>query len=79
LQGISEGVRATGGVNLVELEDPFAEAATFLAQYSYAKIIFIVDTHCLDNGFFVYKGESAANYQDCSLLEVSAYFPPHSS
>jgi len=49
-------------------------AEAFLEKHSTAKIVFIVDTHCLDNGYFVYKGASPKTYEACSLLEVSMLY-----
>lgn len=46
-------------------------AQKFLDEHNTAKIVFIVDTHCLENGFFVYQGDSPNTYNACSLLEVS--------
>jgi len=51
-------------------------AEAFLKQHSTAKIVFIVNTHCLPDGFFVYLGDSPDTYKSCSLLEVSL---PHAS
>ncbi|KAF9642917.1 hypothetical protein BDM02DRAFT_3132771 [Thelephora ganbajun] len=35
-----------------------------------AKIVTIIHTHCLDNGFFVWTGDSPETYHACSLLEI---------
>ena len=35
-----------------------------------AKIIVVVDTHCLENGSFVWTGDRPTAYEGCSLLEV---------
>ena len=43
----------------------------FLREFPAAKIVVIIDTHCLDNGSFAYKGDSPGTYQGCGLLEVS--------
>jgi len=51
----------------------------FLVKHSTAKIVFIVDTHCLENGYFVYKGASPKTYEACSLLEVSMLYAPRQS
>jgi hypothetical protein len=53
-----------------EIPKPLDEVAAFLEHYKSAKIIVIIDTHCLDGGFFVYKGTSPATYEGCSLEEV---------
>ena len=46
-------------------------AVEFLKAHPTAKIIFIVDTHSADNGYFLYAGDSPKTYEACSLLEVS--------
>lgn len=50
----------------------FAEG--FLKAHPMAKIVVVVDTHCLDNGSFVWKGATPTEYSSCTLLEVC----PHS-
>jgi hypothetical protein len=47
-------------------------AVDFLKEYPAAKIIIIVDTHCLDTGAFVWRGDSPVSYETCTLPEVSA-------
>ena len=48
------------------------EAETFLKRHRTAKIVVIIDTHCLDeNGAFVYTGHSPDTYKACLLPEVS--------
>ncbi|KAF9642992.1 hypothetical protein BDM02DRAFT_3192357 [Thelephora ganbajun] len=53
-----------------EVRDPVAEAKAFLARHSVAKIVIIIDTHCLENGAFVWTGDSPENYQACTLQEI---------
>jgi hypothetical protein len=55
-----------------ELKDTSKGVANFLTKYPSARIIVVIDTHCLDNGYFVYTGTSPATYLACSLQEVSA-------
>ena len=63
------------GKSTVVTQSP-KSAEVFLREHPSAKIIVIIDTHCLNNGFFVWKGTSAANYAACSLAEVhSAHHP----
>ena len=50
----------------------------FLKAQATANIVVVIDTHCIENGFFIYKGDSPENYAACSLLEVSATFPSKS-
>jgi len=47
----------------------------FLRMHPTAKILFIVDTHSLENGYFIYAGDSPQNYLACSLLEAGS--PSH--
>jgi len=53
-----------------KLSLPLDEVDKFLAYYPTAKIIIVLETHCLKNGRFVWTGESPDSYQACSLLEV---------
>jgi hypothetical protein len=43
----------------------------FLERYQMAKIVFILDTHCGENGCFVYSRDPLGGYKQCSLEEVS--------
>lgn len=52
-------------------KDPVSMVADFLNQNETAKIIYIIDTHSLDNGFLAYTGETPQDYMACSLEEVS--------
>lgn len=70
LEGYKRGAHGFGGSDMQELKDPLNKVAAFLERYTSAKIIVIIDTHCLDGGFFAYKGSSPATYQGCSLEEV---------
>lgn len=45
-------------------------AEEFLKKRKTAKILFIVDTHCLENGCFVYEGDSPTEYRACTLFDV---------
>jgi hypothetical protein len=47
-----------------------AAAVKFMKQWVTAKIIVIIQTHCLEGGAFVWRGDSPATYEGCSLLEV---------
>lgn len=46
-------------------------ARGFLKEHPTAKIVFIVDTHCVESGYFIYEGDTPATYRACSLYEVS--------
>lgn len=56
-----------------ELQDPVATAKDFLTKHGMAKIVVVIDTHCIENGAFVYTGNSAATYEACTLNEVSIF------
>ena len=51
------------------VNDPSA-AMAFLEARPMARIVVVIDTHCLDNGFFVYVGTDPVSLRGCSLLEV---------
>jgi capsule polysaccharide modification protein KpsS len=57
-------------------EDPVSEVIKFLERYSTAKIIYVVDTHAMDNGFLAYEGTTPKDYLSCSLEEVGKSNPP---
>lgn len=52
-------------------DEAVGEVLEFLTKWESAKIVVVVETHCLDTGVFVWKGDEPANYQTCSFLEVS--------
>ena len=56
-----------------QLVDPVGEVRDFLSKHPMAKIIVVVDTHCLENRSFVWKGDTPMSYQGCLLLEVSLH------
>ena len=56
--------------SLYEVTQDLPVPETFLEFHLTAKIMFIVDTHSLDNGSFVFKGEDAVSYEACLLYEV---------
>ena len=56
-----------------ELIDPTVQARDFLAENPMAKILVVLDTHSMENGSFVWKGNSPPSYEGCSLLEVSLH------
>lgn len=53
-----------------EIPDGIAYAKAFLKKRQAAKIVVVVDTHCLDNGAFVYEGSTPQTYSGCRLEEV---------
>ena len=60
-----------GGDSMEEVPDPAKCARTFLAEHRSAKILVVVDAHCIENGFFVYAGNHPTLYEACSPGEVS--------
>ena len=61
---------AESEVTREEVLDAIAEAKDFLARYTTAKIIVVIDTHCVENGAFLWTGDSSVTFQSCSLLEA---------
>jgi hypothetical protein len=53
-----------------ELKEAGDYAVEFLQSGLAVKIVVIIDTHCIENGRFVWRGDSPANYEACSLPEV---------
>jgi len=51
----------------------FREVAEFFRQHETARIIVVIDTHCLENGVLVYEGSSPETYKACLLPEVSIF------
>lgn len=51
---------------------PYPQVSTFLDKHTTAKIIVIVDTHCLqETSMFIWKGSSeAGDLASCTLLGV---------
>lgn len=45
-------------------------AALFLERHQLAKIVAVVDTHCLPDGDFIWAGNDANSYAGCTLDEV---------
>jgi phosphoribosylpyrophosphate synthetase len=47
-------------------------AESFLKEHPAAKIVIVIDTHCITTGSFVWRGDSPETYEVCTLFEVSA-------
>ena len=62
--------------NTYDYDDNPTIAQKFLESRPTAKIVFIVDTHSLENGYFVYTGDSPTTHEACTLLEVGPSPPP---
>lgn len=56
--------------NMCPADDPIQEVTKFLGKHTTAKIIVVIDTHSLENGRFVYTGDTPGTYEACSLFEV---------
>ena len=56
--------------------EPTSEAGVFLKLHETARIVVIIDTHCLENSAFVWAGNSLDTYKGCFLYEVSMLNPP---
>lgn len=56
-----------------KLPETFPEIDNFMIQHPSAKIVLVVDTHCLqDSGAFICSGDGPKSYAPCTLWEVSA-------
>jgi len=52
---------------------PADEAGDFLDRHTTARIVVIIDTHCLEEtGAFIYKGSAPDSYEACCMEEVSS-------
>lgn len=45
-------------------------AVNFLKNHPAAKIVVVIDTHCLDTGRFAWDGDGPGSYQSCTMHEV---------
>ena len=54
----------------VEDRDPVKVVDKFLECYTTAKIIIVIDTHAVENGWFAYGGDTPSDYKTCCLEEV---------
>jgi hypothetical protein len=52
-------------------DGPVKEVIEFLTTWQSAKIVVVIETHCLETGVLVWRGDEPANYETCSLNEVS--------
>jgi hypothetical protein len=53
------------------IRSPADDVGDFLDQHTTAKIVVIVDTHCLEEtGSFIYKGSTPETYEACRMKEV---------
>lgn len=51
-------------------EDPVKQVMAFLTQWDTAKIVVVVETHCIESGKFIWTGDEPVNYESCWLEEV---------
>jgi hypothetical protein len=65
---------APGGDNYkgskTEVTETPKAADRFLDEYPTAKIIVVIDTHCIENGYLVWGHDAANGLLTCSMLEV---------
>jgi hypothetical protein len=48
------------------------QVADFLDQHTTAKIVVVIDTHCLEEtGGFIYEGTTPESYAACNMSQVS--------
>ena len=62
-EGKGEEEAGGNGPDIEEVPDAAGNANTFLEEHPAAKIVVIIDTHCLKNGAFVYEGHSSPTYE----------------
>ena len=72
-EGKGEEEAGGNGPDIEEVPDAAANANTFLEEHPAAKIVVVIDTHCLENGAFVYEGHSSPTYEACELKAVSSF------
>lgn len=54
-----------------EDDDPMPTITDFLTTHPSAKIVVVVDTHCLqETGSFIWKGDKPEHYEPCTIEEV---------
>ena len=53
---------------------PINDVIAFLKEYLAVKIVIIIDTHCLNNGAFIYQGNSLMTYVACYLPKASIHY-----
>lgn len=72
-----EGPQAKPADDQPQEKDPFTRAVDLLAHHPAAKIVVIVDTHCLEeSGNFIWKGaDTTADFESCCLHEVRTRSP----
>lgn len=54
-------------------EDPVKEVMDFLRDWDTAKIVFVLETHCIESGKFIWTGDGPASYESCWLKEVRVH------
>lgn len=71
LQGTKYPMHAYVGGRECHSVNP-SQVVKFMARYETAKIVFIIDTHCGDNGRFMYQGneDKGTGFAACSMPEV---------
>ena len=54
-------------------EQSIQDAARFLKEYPMAKIVIIIDTHCLENGLYVWPRDTTkGEFKACQIEEVGS-------
>lgn len=52
------------------LKQPLKAAEKFFTEFPQAKIVFVIDTHSLEDGRFLFRGHDPITYESCYLEEV---------
>lgn len=50
-----------------------SDVVRFLESHPAAKIMVFIETHCLENGRFIWKGENG-DFQGCLMSDVSIFY-----
>jgi len=67
----------TGDGDGDDVDDPMIRtksslaAEDFMKEFPTAKIVVVIDTHCSESGFFLWKGDRNGDYETSPLLPVS--------
>lgn len=66
----TDGTSGLGHDGVTQPPDGPSMAEAFVAAHPSAKLVFIIDTHCLENGHFVWTGKTPQDLSACELIEV---------
>ena len=76
LEGMNSKKKVSTRANdsqLAKSKKPIQDVVDFLEKHESARIVLIIDTHCLDCGGFVWTGDSPQTFQGCTVGEVCPF------